>query len=126
MNQLTNGAGPYYDSFRNDFNAKITAVNGLPENIRAQWSSPLSMAYHWWKHEGDFDKPGAPPVPIERYFGDHAENIFNTNNLTVRSFTQSGNIKNTYMRSFGRRIHIGYTAGPDEIRASHFTKEDTR
>ncbi len=84
------------------------------------------MAYHWWKHEGDFDISGAPPVTIDKYFGEHAQNIFNTNNLSIQSYTQTGTIKYTYMRSFGRRIHVGYTAGPNEIKNSHFTKDDTR
>ena len=117
------GKGEKYESFLADFNAKITTVNELPENIRSQWSSPLSMAYHCWKHEKDF---GGTAISIESYFDEHAKNIFQTNNLTVRSFTQSGDIRNTYMRSFGRRVHIGFTIGSDEIRASHFVKDDTR
>ncbi|CAF1242644.1 unnamed protein product [Adineta steineri] len=72
-------------AFRTIYNEKLNAVNALDPAIRSQWTSFLSMAYHWWKHENDFeDSPGE----IHGYFYKHANNLFKTENLTVQLFTQ--------------------------------------
>ena len=117
------GARNDYNKFRDNFNARINEVNNLLDSIRSQWSSPLSMAYHWWKHEGDF---GCKSVTIADYFGEYANNLFTTENITVQAHNQTGAIRTTYMRSFGRRAHVGFTLGSDRIRVSHFVKDDTR
>ena len=117
------GNGKDYDKFRADFNKKINAVKKLSDPIKSQWSSPLSMAYHWWKHEGDF---GRESVTIAEYFREHANNLFTTENITVQAHNQAGATRTSYMRSFGKRVHVGFTFGSDRIRASHFVKDDTR
>jgi hypothetical protein len=44
-----------YDTFRDEFNNTINKVNALSPDIRAQWGSQLTMAYHWKKHINEFE-----------------------------------------------------------------------
>jgi hypothetical protein len=80
------------------------------------------MAYHGWKH----DRFGKKTITMAEYFGEYANNLFTTENKTVKVHTQSGNIGETYMRSFGERIHVGFTVGPDQTKTSHFEKLNMR
>lgn len=78
------------------------------------------MAYHWWKHEGDFLT--GQTLTIGEYFGEYASNIFKTENITLAGHSQVGGIKESYARSFGTRTHVGFTYGEERTRASHFPK----
>ncbi len=98
-------------------------MDALDPTIKSQWGSVLSMTYHWWKHETDF---GSTPLTHEQYFKEYANNLFTAENMTVQSHSQSGLIRQTYMRSFGNRIHVGFTAGVDATKASQYGKPDTR
>lgn len=111
------GEGNDYTGFRDALRDRINAVNNLADSIKSQWSSPLTMAYHWWKHERDF---GRTPLTIEQYFVDYANDLFKTENLTGISHSQTGSIKHTYLRSFGKRPHIGFTMGDNNTRLTHF------
>ncbi|CAM4827068.1 unnamed protein product [Rotaria magnacalcarata] len=120
LNGIATGTGEHYDRFRNDFNGRINAINALPDDIKSQWSSTLSMAYHWWKHEDQFRTN--QPLTIDEYFREYSNNIFKTENIIGTSHTQAGGIKQSYTRSFGARIHVGFTFGENRTKASHFPK----
>lgn len=124
LKNLVEGNGVYYESFRNKFNGRIDAVYRLNDGIRSQWSSALSMAYHAWKHERDFDGVCAEQVTIDIYFEELVDHLFKITNLSIQSYTQSGMVRHTYMRSVYRCIHVGFTVGPNKIRASLFPKSD--
>jgi hypothetical protein len=76
------------------------------------------MAYHWWKHEGDF-VPGQK-ITIEQYFVQYSDNIFRTENLIGTGHGQIGGIKQSYATGFGTRIHVGFTHGENRTKATHF------
>ena len=86
------------------------------------------MAYHWWKHEGDFKNSNASTstTTIEQYFIEYANGLFTANNVSATGHTQTGVVRQTYMRSFGGRVHVGFRIGKNGERASHFAKPDTR
>lgn len=123
LTSLASGQGENFNNFCTKFNERLAAVNGLDASIRSQWTSPLSMAYHWWKHEKDF---GSQPVSIEKYFNELSNSLFQEKNITYSTFTQGGTIKHTYATCFGSRIHVGFTVGQNEIIASHFGKDKPR
>ncbi|CAF1656872.1 unnamed protein product, partial [Adineta ricciae] len=118
---VASGSGEHYEKFRNDFNARINAVNALPAETRCQWSSPLSMAYHWWKHEKDF-VPGRA-LTIDEYFGKYATDIFTTENYIGTSHNQTGGLKQSYARSFGQRLHVGFTFGDSVTKNANLTAD---
>ena len=92
-------------------------MNALDPSIRSQWPGPLTMAYHWWKHERDF---GGTPATIGQYFTEYSNNLFRTENVTSISYNQSGLVKNIYLTSFGARTHFGISV--DKTIATHFVK----
>lgn len=116
-------SGKTYAQFRNDFNNRITEVNKLDPSTRSQWSGILTMAYHWWKHEEDFSNKA---ITAQQYFQDYANSLFREQNATVVGFTQSSVTRQTYMRYFKDRVHIGFTVGPSNTRVSHFCKNRPR
>ncbi|UJR11289.1 hypothetical protein I4U23_015470 [Adineta vaga] len=121
LNSLESGTGIHYENFRDEFNARITKVNELSPDIRSQWSSTLTMAYHWWKHEGDF-VPGRN-LTIEEYFDGYANDIFRTVNIIGTAHGQTGGIKQSYATDFGTRIHVGFSYGENQTKATHFPKD---
>jgi hypothetical protein len=109
-----------YEQFRNTLNDIVREVNGLDENTRSQWTSKLTMVYHWKKHKKDF----GPQISVSEYFNTYSSEIFKTENIIGSTHSQFGGfIKRTYARSFGSRVHVGFTFGESEKKLSHFTKK---
>ena len=77
------------------------------------------MAYHWMKHKKDFGKE----ITVEEYFKNKSDNLFNPKNETGSYYSQMGNIKHTYATKFGARLHVGFTFGDSQTKASHFVKD---
>lgn len=106
-------------------------MNNLDREIRSQWGSPLSMAYHWMKHNKEFRITKDEIVSVDKYFNQHSNAIFRPDapesNRTGTSFTQSGGMKHSYAKRFGTRRHVGYSvddgAGGERL-CSHFTQKN--
>lgn len=64
-------------------------------------------------------------IKVEKYFVEHAALIFQQNNFIGSGYGQSGVLKTSYARSFGGRLHVGFTSGTGDNmrRNTHFTKE---
>lgn len=97
-------------------------MEALDPNVKSQWSSQLTMAYHLKKHSKDF---GKTEISAEQYFKDYPDSLFKMENQTgIYHSQQNGDIRRTFATRFGDRLHIGFTYGDEQHRASHFTKKN--
>ncbi len=91
----------------------------VDDKTRAQWNSPLSMAYHWKKHQSEFID--GKELSVTEYFQKYANEVFKPKNVTgISNSQENGTIGRSYAISlFGKRI-FGFTS--DETILSYFTK----
>jgi hypothetical protein len=89
----------------------------LSPEVKSQWGSSLSLAYHWIKHKTDFGTNIT--LTLEQYAKDFANSIFQQQNVTSRGFRQDGAAQTCYATNFGARIHVGFSV--NRTRCSHFT-----
>jgi hypothetical protein len=78
----------------------------LSPEVKSQWGSSLSLAYHWKKHKSDFDNDN---ITLEQYAKDFANSIFQQQNVTSTGFTQSGEKRICNATNFGASTHVGFS-----------------
>jgi hypothetical protein len=95
----------YFD-FIDRFNTKIDEVEKLDTKIISQWSSPLSMIYHYLKHKSDFSKE----LEIREYFEVLTNELFKKEYATSINNNKIENLR-SFPNKFGTRARIGVAFG---------------
>ena len=109
-----------YVTFRDHLKRVIDDVNGLGSGVVSQWSSPISMAYHWKKHNSEFKDT---PISMHDYFVTLCNDLFESQNATGSCYSQDGcMLKKSYAKSLKKLTHVGFTYGENEIRTTLYTR----
>jgi hypothetical protein len=107
-----------YKNLTDDLHNRLMKINTeVDDKTRAQWSSPLYMAYHLKKHQSDFI--AGKELNEREYFQEYANEFFKPENVTgISNSQENGTICRSYAISlFGKRI-FGFTS--DETRLTYF------